>query len=181
MAISSSITSAFNANTGLNLLINQFMALERRPLTSLNTKKTSLNTTVNIYSDLKSTLTDLLTAARELASTNTSSVYNSRASSSSDESKLTTSAGAGAAVGTFQIRIKQLATGASIQSTGELITKAAAKSTSKVAPGSGTIDVTKNFANAGFINTPDGTVTINSQTFTLSDYSTVQSFFRRSQ
>jgi Flagellar capping protein len=103
-------------------------------------------------------------------------VYNSRTTSSSDETKLTTSAGTGAAVGTFQIRIKQLATGASIQSTGELITKAAAKSTSKVAPGSGTIDITKSFASAGFTNTPDGTVTINGQTFTLSDYSTVQSF-----
>ena len=176
MAISSSITSAFSANSGLNLLINQFMALERRPLTSLNTKKASLNTTINIYSDLKSTLADVLTAARDLAGTNTSSVYNSRTSSSSDETKLTTSAGTGAAVGTFQIRVKQLATGASIQSTEELITKSAAKSTSKVAPGSGSIDITKSFANAGFTNTPDGTLTINSQTFSLSDYSTVQSF-----
>lgn len=176
MAVSSSITSAFNANAGLSLLINQFMSIERRPLTSLNTKKASINTTINIYSDLKSNLTNLLAAARDLTSTNTSSVYNSRTSSSSDETKLTTSADAGAAVGTFQIRIKQLATGASIQSNGELITKAAAKSTSKVAPGSGTIDITKSFANAGFTNTPDGTVTINSQTFTLSDYSTVQSF-----
>ena len=152
------------------------MALERRPLTSLNTKKASLNTTINIYSDLKSTLADVLTAARDLAGTNTSSVYNSRTSSSSDETKLTTSAGTGAAVGTFQIRVKQLATGASIQSTEELITKSAAKSTSKVAPGSGSIDITKSFANAGFTNTPDGTLTINSQTFSLSDYSTVQSF-----
>ena len=118
MAISSSITSAFNANAGLNLLINQFMALEQRPLTSLNTKKASINTTISIYSDLKSKLVDLLTAARDLASTNTSSVYNSRTSNSSDETKLTTSAGTSAAVGTFQIRIKQLATGASIQSTG---------------------------------------------------------------
>ncbi|TVM00009.1 MAG: hypothetical protein CV087_15930 [Candidatus Brocadia sp. WS118] len=176
MAISSSITSAFNANAGLNLLINQFMALEQRPLTSLNTKKASINTTIGIYSDLKSKLADLLTAARDLSSTSTSSVYNSRTSSSSDETKLTASAGTSAAVGTFQIRIKQLATGASIQSTGELITKASAKSTSKVAPGSGTIDVTKSFANAGFTNNPDGTITINSQTFTLSDYSTVQSF-----
>lgn len=176
MAISPSITSAFNANSGLNLLIDQFMALERRPLTSLNTKKASINTTVNVYSDLKSNLVDLLSAARDLASTNTSSVYNSRTSDSSDETKLTTSAGPSAAVGTFQIRIKQLATGASIKSTGELITKAAAKSMSKVAPGSGVIDITKSFDNAGFANTPDGTVTINGQTFTLSAYSTVQSF-----
>jgi len=176
MAISSSITSAFNANSGLNVLIDQFMALERRPLTSLNTKKASINTTVNVYSDLKSNLVDLLSAARDLASTNTSSVYNSRTSNSSDETKLTTSAGPSAAVGTFQIRIKQLATGASIKSTGELVTKAAAKSMSKVAPGSGVIDITKSFDNAGFANTPDGTVTINGQTFTLSAYSTVQSF-----
>ncbi|MEB2308390.1 MAG: flagellar filament capping protein FliD [Candidatus Brocadiaceae bacterium] len=176
MAISSSITSAFNANSGLNVLIDQFMALERRPLASLNTKKASINTTVNVYSDLKSNLVDLLSAARDLASTNTSSVYNSRTSNSSDETKLTTSAGPSAAVGTFQIRIKQLATGASIKSTGELVTKAAAKSMSKVAPGSGVIDITKSFDNAGFANTPDGTVTINGQIFTLSAYSTVQSF-----
>lgn len=176
MAISSSITSAFNANSGLNVLIDQFMALERRPLASLNTKKASINTTVNVYSDLKSNLVDLLSAARDLASTNTSSVYNSRTSNSSDETKLTTSAGPSAAVGTFQIRIKQLATGASIKSTGELVTKAVAKSMSKVAPGSGVIDITKSFDNAGFANTPDGTVTINGQTFTLSAYSTVQSF-----
>ncbi|MEP9412090.1 MAG: flagellar filament capping protein FliD [Candidatus Brocadia sp.] len=176
MAISSSITSAFNSSSSINLLVNQFMALERRPLTSLNTKKTSLNSSLNIYSDLKSKLSDLLTAARDLSGTSTSSIYNSRTSSSSDETKLTVTAGAGAAVGSFQVRVKQLATGASIQSTGELITKSAAKSAIKVAPGSGTIDVSKSFASAGFAEPPDGTVTINGQTFTLSDYSTVQAF-----
>lgn len=175
MAISS-ITSAFGANSNINLLVTQFMALERRPLTSLNTKKTSLNSSLNIYNDLKSKLSDLLTASRDLSSTSTSSIYNSRTSSSSDETKLTASAGSGAAVGTFQIRVKQLATGASIQSTGELISKSAAKSTTKVAPGSGVIDVSKSFSDAGFTNTPDGTVTINGQTFTLSDYDTVQAF-----
>lgn len=176
MAISSSITSAFSASSNINLLVSQFMALERRPLTSLSTKKTSLNSSLNIYSDLKSKLSDLLTAARDLSSTTTSSVYNSRTTSSSDETSLTASAGTGAAVGTFQLRVKQLATGASIQSTGELITKSAAKSASKVAPGSNTIDLSNSFATAGFENTPDGTVTINGQTFTLSNYSTVQAF-----
>ncbi|MFN3533293.1 MAG: flagellar filament capping protein FliD [Candidatus Brocadia sp.] len=176
MAISSSITSAFSASSNIDLLVNQYMALERRPLTTLNTKKTSLNSSLNIYNDLKTKLSDLLTASRDLSSTSTSSVYNSRTSSSSDETKLTASAGTDAAVGTFQIRIKQLATGASIQSTGELITKSAAKSATKVSPGTGTIDVSKSFTNAGFANTPDGTVTINGQTFTLSNYSTVQAF-----
>ena len=152
------------------------MALERRPLTSLNTKKTSLNSSLNIYTDLKTELSDLLTAAKDLSNTTTSSIYNARTSSSSDETKVTASVDSNAATGAFQIRVKQLATGASIQSTGEIITKSAAKSTSKVAPGTGVIDVSKSFADAGFANTPDGTVTINGQTFTLSNYSTVQSF-----
>jgi flagellar capping protein FliD len=176
MAISTDITSAFSANSNLNSLVNQFMALERRPIASMNAQKVSLNTSINTYSDLKTRLSDLLTAARDLGGTSTSSIYNSRTSSSSDETKATASAGTSAAVGTFQIRVKQLATGASIQSTGELITKSTAKSTTKVSPGTGIIDTTKSFANAGFANAPDGTVTINGQTFTLSDYSTVQAF-----
>lgn len=176
MAMSSSITSAFNTSSSLNMLVNQFMALERRPLTSLNTKKTSLNSSLNIYTDLKAKLSDLLTAAKDLSNTTTSSIYNARTSSSSDETKVTASVDSNAATGAFQIRVRQLATGASIQSTGEIITKSAAKSTSKVAPGTGIIDVSKSFSNAGFANTPDGTVTINGQTFTLSNYSTVQAF-----
>lgn len=36
------------------------------------------------------------------------------------------------------------------------------------------IDVSQTFANAGFANTPDGSVTINGKVFTLSDYPTVQ-------
>lgn len=152
------------------------MALERRPIATMNAQKVNLNTSLNTYSDLKTRLSDLLTAAKDLGDTSTSSIYNSRTSSSSDEAKVTASAGTSAAVGTFQIRVKQLATGASIQSTGELITKSTAKSTTKVAPGTGIIDTTKSFANAGFANAPDGTTTINGQTFTLSDYSTVQAF-----
>ncbi|NUO07162.1 MAG: flagellar filament capping protein FliD [Candidatus Brocadia sp.] len=152
------------------------MALERRPLSSLNTKKTGLNSSLTIYSDLKTKLSDLLTAARDLSNSTTSSIYNSRTSSSSDETKVIASVDSNAATGAFQIRVKQLAAGASIQSTAELITKSATKSASKVAPGTGIIDVSKSFADAGFENTPDGAVTINGQTFTLSNYSTIQSF-----
>lgn len=183
MAISSSITSAFSSNYNINSLINQFMALERRPLTSLNTRKTSLNSSLNVCSDLKTKLSDLLTAARDLSSTSTSSIYNSRTSSSSDDTKLTASAGSGAAVGTYQIRIKQLATGASLQSASGLITKYGTQSGSKVAAGSSTIDLTKSFSDAGFAATVDtgSTITISDGTNswtsnTLSSYSSVQAF-----
>jgi len=152
------------------------MALEQRPLTSLNTKKTSLNGSLNIYTDLNTKLSDLLSVAKDLASTSTTSIYNSRTSSSGDETKITVSAGANAATGTYQIRVKQLATGSTAQSTAKLNTKYSTTSTSKVAPGTGVIDVSKSFSSAGFASTPDGTVTINGQPFTLSSYSTVQAF-----
>ena len=171
-----SITSAYNSSSSLNSLINQYMALEQRPLTSLNTKKTSLNGSLNIYTDLNTKLSDLLSVAKDLASTSTTSIYNSRTSSSGDETKITVSAGANAATGTYQIRVKQLATGSTAQSTAKLNTKYSTTSTSKVAPGTGVIDVSKSFSSAGFASTPDGTVTINSQPFTLSSYSTVQAF-----
>src|SRR3989339_527169 len=176
MAISS-LTSAYSSSSSLNSLVSQYMALERRPLTTLNTQKTSLNSSLNIHSDLKTKISDLLTLSRELGSTETTAIYNSRTSSSGDETKITASAGSGAAVGTYQIRVKQLATGASLQSTAALLTKPATISSSKVAPGSGTIDVTKSFANAGFECTPTGTVTIGSWTSAdLSTYTSVQTF-----
>jgi len=177
MAISSSLTSAYNSSSSLNSLVSQYMALERRPLTALNTQKTNLNNSLNIHTDLKSKLTDLLTLSRELGSAETTSIYNSRTSSSGDATKVSASAGSGAAAGTYQVRVKQLATGASLQSTATLLTKPATVSSSKVAPGSGTIDVTKTFSTAGFSSAPAGTVTIGAWTSDdLSTYSSVQAF-----
>ena len=177
MAISSSLTSAYNSSSSLNSLVSQYMALERRPLNTLNTQKTNLNNSLNIHTDLKSKLTDLLTLSRELGSAETTSIYNSRTSSSGDATKVSASAGSGAAAGTFQVRVKQLATGASLQSTATLLTKPATVSSSKVAPGSGTIDVTKTFSTAGFSSAPAGTVTIGAWTSDdLSTYSSVQAF-----
>ena len=177
MAISSSLTSAYNSSSGLNSLISQYMALERRPLNTLNTQKTNLNNSLDIHTDLKSKLTDLLTLSRELGSAETTSIYNSRTSSSGDATKVSASAGSGAAAGTYQVRVKQLATGASLQSTATLLTKPATVSSSKVAPGSGTIDVTKTFSTAGFSSAPAGTVTIGAWTSDdLSTYSSVQAF-----
>lgn len=176
MAIS--VTSAYTANSNLNSLISQYMAIQSRPLTNLQTQKTNLSNSLNIYADLKSKLSDLSSLATDLSNTTTSSVYNTRTASSSDETKLTASAGTGATTGAFQIRVKQLATGATIQSTAQLITKPATVSGSKVAPGSGTIDVTKSFSTAGFSNLDvTGTVTIGAWTSAaLSTYTSVQQF-----
>ncbi len=51
-----------------------------------------------------------------------------------------------------------------------------ANADSSTATSLGPINLTQSFALAGFPNTPDGTVTINGETFTIADYSTVQDF-----
>src|SRR3990170_4479970 len=99
MAISSSLTSAFTSSSSLNSLVSQYMALERRPLTALNTQKSNLNVNLSIYSDLKTKISDLLTVSRDLADTTTSSIYNARTSSTSDDTKITASANSGASIG----------------------------------------------------------------------------------
>ncbi len=153
------------------------MALEKKPLNTLKSQKSNLSNSLSIYSDLKTKISSLLSAAEELASTTTSSIYNSRTSSSSDSTKVDATVDPNAATGTFLVRVKQLATGASLQSTAQLITKPATISSSKVAPGSGTIDVTASFADAGFESTPTGTVTIGAWTSAdLSTYASVQAF-----
>ncbi|MDR4509105.1 MAG: flagellar filament capping protein FliD [Candidatus Brocadiaceae bacterium] len=176
-----SITSAFGASAGIDSLVAQFMALEKRPLNALTAQKTKLNTSISIYTDLNTKLNDLLSITKELSSTDSSSIYNTRSSSSDDTDEVTVSAGTNSASGTYQLRVTQIATGSSLKSSGELITKYSSESSSKVAAGSGTIDISDSFADAGFTNSPDGTVTIGTSsgsatTFTLADYTTVQDF-----
>ncbi|MCF6149824.1 MAG: flagellar filament capping protein FliD [Candidatus Kuenenia sp.] len=176
MAISS-LTSAYSASSGLNSLVAQFMALEKKPLYELQSQRTKLYSKIDLYTDLDSKISDLLTSARDLASTENSSIYNARTSSTSESKEVTATANSNAATGTYQMRVLQLAAGSSVQSSGGLITKAAVISSSKVAPGSGTIDVSESFADAGFGTTPTGTVTINGWTSSdMSNYSSIQDF-----
>ncbi len=171
------------ALSAVDTLVTQYMSLQRRPLTDMTAKKSNLSSSLDKYSKLKTNISDLLSAAKELADTSTSSVYNSRTTSTSDDTKITASAGTGAATGTFQVRVKQLASGASLQSLSGIITKSGTQSGSKVAAGSGSVDVTKTFASAGFAGTIDtsSTVTISDGTNswtsnTLGSYASVQAF-----
>lgn len=173
----SSLTSAYSSNSGLNSLIAQYMSLEKRPLYDLQSQRTKLYSKIDLYTDLNSKISGLLNPAKDLASADNSSVYNSRSVSTSESKEVTATTGSNAATGTYKIRVKQLASGSSVQSSGGLITKAAVVSSSKVAPGSGTIDVTKSFGDAGFGTAPTGTVTINGWTSSdLATYASVQAF-----
>lgn len=102
-------------------IIDQLMLLERRPIVSLQNRKTSLtkadsafqaiNTRLNA---LKSKLSDL-TLAKNLSA---------KATTSSADSVVTATAGSGAAEGTYKVKVNQLATATTLGSSGTLAAQA---------------------------------------------------------
>ena len=171
-----SISSISSSSSSIESLVQQYMAVERQPITTLNTKKASLNTTSAVYNDLKTKLTALKSAAASLADTDNDSIYEAVSVSSSDSNALGVTAGSGAAQGQYTFRVRQLATATRMQSTADLNTKPSVMSSSQVVAGTGVLETDETWADAGFDVTPDGTVTINGVTFTLSDYTTVDDF-----
>jgi len=171
-------TSITDISKQYNQLISQIMAVERRPVTRLQSQKSDLNILSGVYSDLKNKLSSLKSASATLAGTGTDSIFQtSKTASSSDSDVITASTTSSSAEGVYNFRIKQLATTTTMRSTAELNSSPSIRSSSQVAAGSSNIiDTTKGFSDAGFDNTPDGTVTINGQTFTLSNYSSVDDF-----
>ncbi|MBN2555710.1 MAG: flagellar filament capping protein FliD [Anaerolineales bacterium] len=95
-------------------LISSLMQIERQPLTRLETKKTEVNTQHMIYTDLNIMLEDLQDSVQGLLSTDPFySLTNGRSTTispeDSDTNVLTASAGASAAVGSYEISVSQRA------------------------------------------------------------------------
>jgi len=171
-----SLSSIAGQNSSIETLIQQYMALERRPIQELQSKKSALNTKKAVFNDLKNKLVSLENAAEVMADTTNDSIFNAVSVSSDDTEKLTVTAGTDAAQGQYVFRIRQLATATRMKSTADLNTHKSAKSTNQVVAGSDELDTDESWADAGFDTTPDGTVTINAVEFTLADYSTVDDF-----
>ncbi|MCD6115946.1 flagellar filament capping protein FliD [bacterium] len=174
------MTISLNSATeqsSIEQLVQQYMAIERQPIVRLEGKKSLLNIQKGVFSDTKSKLQALYDAADDLADTSDNSIFNAVQVSSSDTTSLTVTAGDDAAVGQYDIRIRQMATATTMKSTGYLNTHASVMSSIQVVDGYSTIDTSESWADAGFDTTPDGTVTINGTAFTLADYSTVDDFF----
>jgi len=87
-------------------IIQALMAVERRPITALQTKKTSLTSQKNLFGDFNKLLGDLQSAARKLARTND---FLKMAATSSDETLLTVAAGSTARQGTHEVVVRSLA------------------------------------------------------------------------
>jgi flagellar hook-associated protein 2 len=87
-------------------IISALMAVERRPISALNAKKSSLNTSKNLFGDFKKLLTDLDTKAKALRTTTD---FLEMKASSSNEDVLTVRAGSTATPGSYQIKVMALA------------------------------------------------------------------------
>jgi len=114
----------------VNSIITQLMALERRPLDALDSRKSQVNSQISAYGKLKSALATLQSAMSKLASADKFQIFRS---ASANEAVLTATAGPGAAAGTIDVLVTRLA------ARHKLASNALASSTSAV--GTGTLAI----------------------------------------
>ncbi len=96
-------------------IISALVAIERRPINALETKKTSLGKQKSLFSDLKGLLEKLTTAAKALKSTTD---FLAMKAASDNEDLVTAKASSSATPGTHSFRVKKLANAQVNSSTG---------------------------------------------------------------
>lgn len=171
-----SLDALFTQRSAIDALVEKYMAIERRPVTELETRKSTLNVRIAMYRDLKNYLTSLKALVDDLAESSSDSIFNVVKVVSSNADLVSATGSSGTATGTYQLRVRQLATATTVKSSTGLNTAAGVASSAQVVAGQGQIDTSKSWNKAGFDQTPDGSVTINGKEFVLADYATVNAF-----
>lgn len=169
-------STSLNTSSSLESLISQYMAIERRPLLQLQSRRSEISSKTQYFDSLKTKLQSLQDLAEELKETENDSVFNSVVVTSNNENAITVSADEGAAEGAYSIRVRQLATSTQIKSTAQLNSAIATMSSSQVIAGIDELNVLNSFSEADFDTEPTGSITINGQTFNLEDYDTISEF-----
>jgi flagellar hook-associated protein 2 len=166
--------------SGLESIIQQYMAIEKRPLSNMLSQKSNLRSTVTLFEGFKSQLNALQNVVDDLKDSDSSSAFQAVKVESSDKDSITVTGSDNAAEGNYDIRVRQLATSTTMRSTATLNTAVSTKSSQQVVPGSDEIDTSLVWEEAGFSNTPTGTVSFNSgsgwKEFTLANYDSVDEF-----
>lgn len=103
--------------SGLDIesLVTKLMAVEKRPLTALDTKEADYNAKLSAFGTLKSALSSLQTAAKAL---NTAEKLSPIKASVSDSSVLAATAGTGATAGSYSVEVTSLAKPQKLTSSG---------------------------------------------------------------
>ncbi len=95
---------------GINQLIQSYTSIEtKRRITPLSTKKDSYSTKNKAYSTLESKLNSLYDLLKDLKATGSSSQFTYKAATTSDSTFLDATATSSAGVGSYNIRVNQLA------------------------------------------------------------------------
>ncbi len=110
------VSSIANQVPTLDTLISQLMALERQPLQRLETRKSEINVSLAMFSDLRTKLNALKSLAEDLAQTGSLSIFSSKTVTSSNSDVVSATA-AGSAVNTsYSFEITALAKAYRVQS-----------------------------------------------------------------
>lgn len=100
------VSGGIGSGLDVNGLVSQLMALERRPLSLLESKKSAFNSQLSAYGRIKSDLDAFRSAASALKGIGTFDLFKVAAS---DEKVLTATASASASVGPHTINVQSLA------------------------------------------------------------------------
>lgn len=130
MAISS---AGIGSSLDVNGIINQLMALERRPVTVLDTKETSYQAKLSAYGFLKGSLAAFQSAAQALS---TPAKFTAQRAAVADATIFSASAGSGAASGSYSVEVGLLAQAQKLKSSGSAFPAAS----STIGSGTLTID-----------------------------------------
>lgn len=100
--------SSPGVGSGLDVqsIVNQLMALERRPLQTLQQSKSTLDAQLSAYGRFRSALSSFQTALNDLKSLDAFEIYSA---TSSNTDALTVTADSSAAIGTLDVQINRLA------------------------------------------------------------------------
>jgi flagellar hook-associated protein 2 len=169
-----------NSSSGsLETIIQQYMTLEKRPLSNIQAQKSKLQSRIATFTSFKSQLDSMQKVAKNIKDEDSSS-FSVVKVNSSDAEKVSVTAGDNTAEGTYDIRVRQLATTTTMRSTARLNTAVSVKSLQQVVAGGETLDTSLSWEEAGFSTTPTGTVSFDSGSgwveFTLDDYDSVDDF-----
>ncbi len=145
----------------VNSIVTQLMSIERRPLDLLDQRKSDLDAQISAYGKLKGAFATFQAAMRKLETADRFQIFST---SSSDEAVATAKAGPGAAAGTVDVAVSQLAArhkiasgpyaSAALVGTGTLTISVGAESFDvAVAGGSGTLSAIRDAINSAPGNT----------------------------
>jgi flagellar hook-associated protein 2 len=106
-------TAGIGSGLDVNSIVTQLMAIEKQPLTALDTKEASYQAKLSAYGTLKGAIASVQTAARSLKST---TLFSSMTASSSNTSVISASASTAAQAGSYTVKVLAKAQAQSISS-----------------------------------------------------------------